>query len=391
MFDPGTSHRDIFISHVEEDAEVALRLAERLEVAGYTTWYFERDSLPGVSYLLQTGEAIDRSRAVVVIISESLIGSPNRHAENEVVRAYEQGKHLVPVLRGLTHSDFQRRESKLRQCIGSANSVVIPHNGVLGIVPRIVKGLEALGVHPSAHREPSVEDGGRIPSESPGAPRAEEVLPSAADERTGSQEGGKPLEPRRGDRAEGAEALQFSLFLPAGRIALLIFGILMLVAVTAWIRDRVHRSSASKLEEVARPVAAGDSTLANQEGAENNGALLATLRGYKVDIYFDKGSRADSMKAARVAKIMVDELRVRRVVLVQATPEFILRIGTPVAYEVRYDAPAERGPAELLVQELSASGVGASFEAREVESYSTPGVLSVVVFSRWLPAHGGMK
>jgi hypothetical protein len=40
---------DIFISHVEEDSAVALQIAHGLEAVGYTTWYYERDSVPGLS------------------------------------------------------------------------------------------------------------------------------------------------------------------------------------------------------------------------------------------------------------------------------------------------------------------------------------------------------
>jgi hypothetical protein len=40
----------IFISHAEKDAGLALELAKGLEAAGYKTWYFERDSLPGLSW-----------------------------------------------------------------------------------------------------------------------------------------------------------------------------------------------------------------------------------------------------------------------------------------------------------------------------------------------------
>ncbi len=35
----------------------------------------ERDSYPGLSYLIQTGQAIEDSAAVVVIISPSSLGS----------------------------------------------------------------------------------------------------------------------------------------------------------------------------------------------------------------------------------------------------------------------------------------------------------------------------
>jgi len=37
----------IFISHVEEDQALAIAAANALEGKGYTTWYYERDSLPG--------------------------------------------------------------------------------------------------------------------------------------------------------------------------------------------------------------------------------------------------------------------------------------------------------------------------------------------------------
>jgi hypothetical protein len=40
---------DIFISHVEEDEGIAQEIARGLESAGYTTWYYERDGVPGLS------------------------------------------------------------------------------------------------------------------------------------------------------------------------------------------------------------------------------------------------------------------------------------------------------------------------------------------------------
>jgi hypothetical protein len=39
--------REVFISHVEEDRDIAIETAQGLEALGYTTWYYERDSLPG--------------------------------------------------------------------------------------------------------------------------------------------------------------------------------------------------------------------------------------------------------------------------------------------------------------------------------------------------------
>jgi len=60
---------DIFIAHVEEDARVALEITVGLEEAGYSTWCYEVDNIPGPSYLLQTGQRIDQAKAIVVVIS----------------------------------------------------------------------------------------------------------------------------------------------------------------------------------------------------------------------------------------------------------------------------------------------------------------------------------
>ena len=48
----------LFISHAEADSKLAEDVAGALEGRGYSTWYYERDSVPGLSYLLQTGQAI---------------------------------------------------------------------------------------------------------------------------------------------------------------------------------------------------------------------------------------------------------------------------------------------------------------------------------------------
>lgn len=98
---------DVFISHVEEDSDVSLELALGLEKAGFTTWCYERDSIPGTSYLIQTGRAIEQCKAVILVISPHSLGS--NQVTKEVVRAHETGKQFIPVLRDITHPEFQNR------------------------------------------------------------------------------------------------------------------------------------------------------------------------------------------------------------------------------------------------------------------------------------------
>ncbi len=138
---------DVFISHVEEDTDVAEEIARGLEAAGYATWYYERDSLAGVPYLEQVGLEIDRCQALVLIVSPASWGS--FQVTREVERAYEGGKRLIPVLRGVTHAEFQTRQQIWRQAVGTAASVSIPPAGVGAILPRITAGLKFLGIEPS--------------------------------------------------------------------------------------------------------------------------------------------------------------------------------------------------------------------------------------------------
>jgi len=66
---------DIVISHVDEDSAIAIQLAAALEHAGFTTWYYERDCLPGPQYLLQVPVAIDQASVAVMIISPHSLSS----------------------------------------------------------------------------------------------------------------------------------------------------------------------------------------------------------------------------------------------------------------------------------------------------------------------------
>ncbi len=139
---------DIFISHVEEDADVALEIALGLEQAGYKTWCYEVDSIPGTSYLIQTGQAVEQAKVMVVVISPHSVGS--RQVTKEVVRAHESGVEFIPILRGIRHIEFQNRQPEWREAIGAATSISIPSEGVSGVLPRIIKGLEALNVQPGS-------------------------------------------------------------------------------------------------------------------------------------------------------------------------------------------------------------------------------------------------
>jgi hypothetical protein len=141
---------DIFISHTEEDRELAVQLADSLEHEGYVTWYYERDSVPGPSYLIQVGREIEASQVLLLIASPSSLKS--QHVTNEIIRAYEHGKHFVPLLFEVVHTDIQEQQPIWRQCLGSATAVGIDKSSLLSTTQKILDGLERICVKKSGAR-----------------------------------------------------------------------------------------------------------------------------------------------------------------------------------------------------------------------------------------------
>jgi len=139
--------RDIFISYVEENSDLATTIAAGLEKEGFSSWYYERDSIPGPSYLLQTAREIEAAKAVVVIISPHSLSS--HQVTKEVIRGHESGKPFIPVLSEITHVEFGTRQPEWREAIGSATSISVPSAGVAAIVPRILQGVRGLGIQPT--------------------------------------------------------------------------------------------------------------------------------------------------------------------------------------------------------------------------------------------------
>ena len=75
----------IFVGYAEEDSSVASEIAACLEAI---------DSVPGPSYLLQMGQAIDDADAVVLIISAASVLS--NQVTSEVIRGHEQASVMRP-------------------------------------------------------------------------------------------------------------------------------------------------------------------------------------------------------------------------------------------------------------------------------------------------------
>lgn len=129
---------DVFISHVEEDADTAHELARALEARGISTWH----PAPG-----QTApDTLEHAKAVVVLASPAALGSTRMR--DEVVHAYAAGRPMVPVLIGLDHAEMTARQPEWRAALGAATSIEVPPEGLAAILPRLLSGVAALTAPP---------------------------------------------------------------------------------------------------------------------------------------------------------------------------------------------------------------------------------------------------
>lgn len=134
----------IFISHVEENRDTAEAISRGLKAAGFKAWSYEFSSVPGPTYLSQVMDAIESADAVILVISPEALGS--HQVAKEIEAAHELDRPIIPVLQGITHEKYLQRRPEWRLALGAFTSIEVPREGIGAIMPKIVGGLDALGV-----------------------------------------------------------------------------------------------------------------------------------------------------------------------------------------------------------------------------------------------------
>src|SRR5438874_1487403 len=139
-----TNVNRVFISYEHADSAIAVEIAEGLAAGGYQAWYYERDTLPGLTYLTQIRDAIRGAKAIVLIVSKRTLGSVQ--VSNEVTAGLEHKLFFVPLLNGIDYTAVQRRRPEWAMALGSAASIAIPAEGVPAVLPRILRSLKLRGI-----------------------------------------------------------------------------------------------------------------------------------------------------------------------------------------------------------------------------------------------------
>ena len=89
----------IFLSHAHADAEQALGLSAALKKEGYEVWDAANDAMPGSNLHLEVGRALDRSDAMIVLLSPNAAKSPSVQGEIDYALGSPKFRdRLFPVL-----------------------------------------------------------------------------------------------------------------------------------------------------------------------------------------------------------------------------------------------------------------------------------------------------
>src|SRR5437660_5773375 len=89
----------VFVSHSQKDRKLAKELSARLSAAGVNVWLTEERVLPGENLPLEVGKALQRSDAMVVLLSPDAVDS--RDVRSEIAYALSSPKfegRVIPVI-----------------------------------------------------------------------------------------------------------------------------------------------------------------------------------------------------------------------------------------------------------------------------------------------------
>ncbi len=148
---------DVFLCNVATNSATALRLSRLLERHRLTTWFYQRDAVPGLSFRRQVTEAIHRAGAAVLIISEAAIRS-EEFAE-QVRTLGESHCPIVPLLVDISADDLNRRPVSWRSLLRSRDFIEIQEEQLNSAAGDLLETLRQLGRNPSSAAIPAIRSG----------------------------------------------------------------------------------------------------------------------------------------------------------------------------------------------------------------------------------------
>jgi hypothetical protein len=91
----------VFLSYVDQDKALAMKVAKGLEQAGLDVWDVEREILPGDNWAEKIAQGLRESEAIVVLLSPNSIDSKQvEWTIHHALGSKSYDRRLIPVLVG---------------------------------------------------------------------------------------------------------------------------------------------------------------------------------------------------------------------------------------------------------------------------------------------------
>ena len=89
----------VFLSYAPSERELAMSLASRLTREGFDVWSFDRKVRFGENYARKVGKALEKSRAMIVLISPEAVESRSvSHEIGFAIGSLNYEHRLIPVV-----------------------------------------------------------------------------------------------------------------------------------------------------------------------------------------------------------------------------------------------------------------------------------------------------
>jgi TolB-like protein/Flp pilus assembly protein TadD len=132
--DPATSGRDVFVSYASQDVAVANSVVEHLEQHGIRCWIAPRDVKPGAQYADAIVRAINEAKTLVLVLSQSAIGSS--HVGREIERAASKHKQVIAL-----KIDAAALTPGLEYFLSESQWIDVPALGMSGALSRLSESI----------------------------------------------------------------------------------------------------------------------------------------------------------------------------------------------------------------------------------------------------------
>ena len=115
---PAKDRIGFYIGHVAEESLLARQVGHELECQQYACWFYGRDAIPGVPFTNQSMAAIERSQAVLLLVSRPSMRSAD--FEREIEHAHKISCPILPLLIDISREEFEKLAPHWCRMLGSS-------------------------------------------------------------------------------------------------------------------------------------------------------------------------------------------------------------------------------------------------------------------------------